>query len=37
MTLVAACYLKNFGLTIFFLILQSCALAWRGCTRVECS
>lgn len=28
MTLVAAVYLKNFGLTILFLIIQSCALAW---------
>jgi len=28
MTLVSAVYLKSFGLTIAFLILQSCALAW---------
>jgi len=28
MTLISACYLKNFGLTIIFLVIQSCALAW---------
>lgn len=28
MTLVAACYYKNFGLTMIFLVVQSCALAW---------
>ena len=28
MTLVAACYYKSFGLTMVFLVVQSCALAW---------
>lgn len=28
MTLVAACYYKSFGLTVIFLAVQSCALAW---------
>ena len=28
MTLVAACYWKSFGLTVFFLIIQSLALTW---------
>eukprot|EP00227_Mantoniella_beaufortii_P014995 CAMPEP_0197591262 /NCGR_PEP_ID=MMETSP1326-20131121/12976_1 /TAXON_ID=1155430 /ORGANISM="Genus nov. species nov., Strain RCC2288" /LENGTH=158 /DNA_ID=CAMNT_0043156661 /DNA_START=347 /DNA_END=820 /DNA_ORIENTATION=- len=28
MTLVSACYLKNFGLTIICIVIQSCALAW---------
>ena len=28
MTLVSACYLKNFGLTLIFLVIQCMALAW---------